>query len=61
MKYWKKPLFDRQMKPFSPKYLDQTHSSMEMPKLEYIKNHDKEITKLMKDTAENIKPNKKSY
>jgi dynein heavy chain len=33
---------------------------MVMPKLEDIKNHGKEIHKLMKDTAENIKPDKKS-
>jgi hypothetical protein len=30
-----------------------------MPRLEDIKNHGKEIQKLMKDTAENIKPDKK--
>ena len=60
MKNWKKPLFDRKMKPLLPEDLEQTHSSMVMPKLEDIKNHGKEIHKLMKDTAENIKPDKKS-
>jgi hypothetical protein len=31
-----------------------------MPRLEDIRNHGKEIHKLMKDTADNIKPDKKS-
>jgi dynein heavy chain len=31
-----------------------------MPRLEDIKNHGKEIHKLMKDTADNVKPDKKS-
>ena len=60
MALWEKPLFDRKMKPLLPEDLEQTHSSMVMPKLEDIKNHGKEIHKLMKDTAENIKPDKKS-
>jgi hypothetical protein len=60
MKNWKKPLFERKLKPLLPEDLEQTHSSMVMPKLEDIKNHGKEIHKLMKDTAENIKPDKKS-
>jgi dynein heavy chain len=32
-----------------------------MPRLEDIKNHGKEIHKLMKDTADSIKPDKKSH
>lgn len=31
-----------------------------MPRLEDIRNHGKEIHKLMKDTADNVKPDKKS-
>lgn len=31
-----------------------------MPRLEDIKNHGKEIHKLLKDTLDNIKPDKKS-
>jgi hypothetical protein len=31
-----------------------------MPRLEDIKNHGKEIHKALKDTADNIKPDKKS-
>ena len=60
MKNWKKPLFERKMKPLLPEDLEQNHSSFVMGKLEDIKNHGKEIHKLMKDTAENIKPDKKS-
>jgi dynein heavy chain len=60
MKNWKKPLFERKLKPLLPEDLEQTHSSMVMPKLEDIKNHGKEIHNLMKDTAEKIKPDKKS-
>jgi dynein heavy chain len=60
MKNWKKPLFERKLKPLLPEDLEQNHSSSVMTKLEDIKNHGKEIHKLMKDTAENIKPDKKS-
>jgi dynein heavy chain len=60
MSRWEKPLFDRKMKPLYPEDLEQTHQSLVMPRLEDIRNHGKEIHKLMKDTAENIKPDKKS-
>jgi len=59
MLQWKKPLFERKMKPQPPDELIQFHESLKMPRLEDIKNHGKEIQKLMKDTAENIKPDKK--
>lgn len=59
MKQWRKPLFERKMKPQPPDELIQFHESLKMPRLEDIKNHGKEIQKLMKDTAENIKPDKK--
>lgn len=60
MSKWEKPLFDRKNKPFLPEDLEQMHSSNVMPRLEDIKTHGKEIHKLMKDTADNIKPDKKS-
>lgn len=60
MTRWEKPLFDRKMKPLYPEDLEQTHQSLVMPRLEDIRNHGKEIHKLMKDTADNIKPDKKS-
>jgi len=60
MEAWKKPLFERKMKPLPPEDLQQTHESLVMPRLEDIRNQGKEIHKLMKDTAENIRPDKKS-
>lgn len=60
MQKWERPLFERKTKPLPPEDLEQTHSSQVMPRLEDIKNHGKEIHKLMKDTADNIKPDKKS-
>jgi dynein heavy chain, axonemal len=49
------------VKPLAPEDLEQTHQSLIMPRLEDIRNHGKEIHKLMKDTADNIKPDKKSH
>jgi dynein heavy chain len=57
---WEKPLYERKMKPLPPDELIQLHESLKMPRLEDIKNHGKEIQKLMKDTMENIKPDRKS-
>jgi len=54
------PLFERKNKCVPPEDLEQTHQSLVAPKLEDIRNHGKEIHKMMKDTAENIKPDKKS-
>lgn len=60
MKLWEKPLFERKNKPMIPDDLEQTHQSTVMPRLEDIKTHGKEIHKLMKDSSDNIKPDKKS-
>ena len=60
MAKWEKPLFERRNKPLFPEDLEQTHQSTIMPRLEEIKNHGKEIHKALKDTADNIKPDKKS-
>lgn len=60
MSKWEKPLFERKNKPLFPEDLEQTHQSTIMPRLEDIKNHGKEIHKALKDTADNIKPDKKS-
>ena len=40
--------------------LEQTHSANIMPRLEDIRSHGKDIHKLMKENADNIKPDKKS-
>jgi len=34
---------------------------MILPRMDIIRNHGKDIHKLMKDTADNIKPDKKSH
>lgn len=60
MSKWEKPLFERKNKPLFPEDLEQTHQSMVMPRLEDIKNQGKEIHKALKDTADNIKPDKKA-
>lgn len=57
---WEKPLFERKNKPMYPDDLESTHLASVMPRLEDIKTHGKEIHKLMKDTADNIKPDKKA-
>jgi dynein heavy chain len=60
MVQWEKPLFERTLKTRPPDELIQFHESLKMPRLEDIKNHGKEIQKLMKDTMEQIKPDRKS-
>jgi len=57
---WEKPLFERKNKPMYPDDLESTHLASVMPRLEDIRTHGKEIHKLMKDTSDNIKPDKKS-
>jgi len=61
MQTWKKPLFERKQKPLFPEDLEQSHSAIVINRLEEIKNHGKEIHKALKDTADNIKPDKKSH
>ena len=48
------------MKPLFPEDLEQVHSALVISRLEDIKNHGKEIHKALKDTADTIKPDKKS-
>jgi dynein heavy chain len=60
MGFWQKPLFERKAKTMAPDDLEQTHQSLVMPRLEDIRNHGKDIHKLVKDTTEAIKPDKKS-
>lgn len=48
------------MKPLFPEDLEQIHSALVISRLEDIKNHGKEIHKALKDTADHIKPDKKS-
>jgi dynein heavy chain len=60
MRKWERPLFERKMKPAAPEDLEQTHASLLMSRFDEIRNQGKEIHKLMKDTADNIKPDKKA-
>jgi len=61
MATWQKPLFERKLKPLYPEDLEQIHSALVISRLEEIRNHGKEIHKLLKDTADHIKPDKKSH
>lgn len=60
MALWEEPLFQRKAKPFFPEDLEQTHQSTVAPRLEDIEKHGKDIAKLLKDSADAIKPDKKS-
>lgn len=60
MDQWKTPLFERKTKTMTPEDLESTHASVVMARLDEIKAHGKDIQKLVKDTTENIKPDKKS-
>jgi hypothetical protein len=60
MDLWKSPLFERKNKTMTPEDLENTHSSVVMARLDDIKVHGKDIQKLVKDTTEAIKPDKKS-
>jgi dynein heavy chain len=60
MNLWKNPLFERKTKTMSPDDLEQIHGSGVMARLEEIKGNGKDIQKLVKDTTEAIKPDKKS-
>jgi dynein heavy chain len=61
MGQWKTPLFERKTKTMTPEDLESTHASVVMARLDEIKSHGKDIQKLVKDTTENIKPDKKSH
>lgn len=61
MKNWTKPLFERKNKPFAPDDLVQQHDAAIGPRLDDIKTDGKEIHKLMKDTVDHIRPDKKSH
>jgi len=60
MDKWTKPLFDRKNKALQAEDVENTHQALVAPRLEDIRNSGKEIHRLMKDTQDNIKPEKKS-
>ena len=57
---WQRPLFERKNKALLAEDVEQTHQALVQPRLEDIRNNGKEIHRLMKDTQDNIKPDKKS-
>jgi hypothetical protein len=61
MDKWKTPLFERKAtKTMAPDELEQTHQSQVMPTHENIKAAAKDIQRLVKETTEAIKPDRKS-
>ena len=60
MAKWEKPLFERKLKPLFPEDLEQIHQSLVQPRIEDIQNHGKEIHKLIRDTADHMRLDKKS-
>lgn len=60
MEKWNKPLYERKTKALQAEDVEQTHQALVGPRLEEIRNNGKEIHRLMKDTQDNIKPDKKS-
>ena len=60
MEKWTKPLYERKPKALLAEDVEQTHQALVGPRLEDIRNNGKEIHRLMKDTQDNIKPEKKS-
>lgn len=60
MDKWSRPLYERKNKALLAEDVEQTHQALVGPRLEDIRNNGKEIHRLMKDTQDNIKPDKKS-
>jgi dynein heavy chain len=60
MKSWNKPLYERKNKALPAEDVEQTHQALVGPRLEDVRNNGKEIHRLMKDTQDNIKPDKKA-
>ena len=60
MDRWQKPLYERKTKTMPPDDVESLHSASVVNRFEYIKQEGKDIQKLMKDTVDNVKPDKKS-
>jgi hypothetical protein len=60
MEQWKKPLYERK-KTFEPDVVQQFHSATVGPRHDDIRSQGKEIHKLLRDTQDHIKPDKKGY
>ena len=60
METWSKPLFERK-KTMEPEIVAQFHAASVQPRQDDIRAQGKEIHKLLRDTMDNIKPDKKGY
>lgn len=61
MKIWAdSPFFDRKPKALVPDDLENSHQALVMTRHQDVKENGKEIHRLMKENADNIKPDKKS-
>lgn len=60
MDKWQTPLYDRKTKTLPPEDVESLHNGAVSARFEQTKVEGKEIAKLMKDTIDNIKPDKKS-
>ena len=60
MDKWQQPLYDRKTKTMAPEDVESQHNGAVSARFEQIRVEGKEIAKLMKDTVDNVKPDKKS-
>lgn len=60
MNNWSKPLFDRRPRTMLPEDVETNHNASVNARFDTIKSEGKEIHKLMKDTVDNVRPDKKS-
>jgi dynein heavy chain, axonemal len=59
MEDWRKPLFERKAKTADPEMVATIHNAAVEAERENIRSQGKDIHKLMKDTLDNVKPDKK--
>ena len=57
---WKRPLFERKAKTADPEMVATIHNALVENERETIRSQGKDIHKLMKDTLDNVKPDKKA-
>ena len=60
MDRWQKPLYERKTKTMPPDDVESLHGAAVVARFEVVKQEGKDIQKLMKDTVDSIKPDKKS-
>jgi len=60
MNQWSKPLFERKTRTMLPEDVETIHNATVNARFDTIKSEGKEIHKLMKDTVDNVRPDKKS-